>query len=279
MEYVRKPKEIYQGIRGEEFYDMLYNIFKTVLSSKYMKYLLTSEAMEIFDAAFTSQQANNENNYEFYEQIGDSAITQFIITYSYKRFPQLRNHKGVPIVARIRILYAAKNALFLLAQKLGFHPYITCTKHQHEKQVKDTMEDVFEAFVGAAVVVFDTKFKPGVGYGIVYDMLSKIFDDIDIDLSYENLTDEKTRMKELVEYMNLTESFKTQMEYKQVKEENDMKFITLTVINKRGRWETSGYGYKLVDAEMKAAKHMLPILNRHGYSKPKPQIFIDLMNV
>ena len=61
---------------------------------------------------------------------------------------------------------------------------------------KDLLEDTFEAFVGCTEYLLDKAYRPGVGYGIVYDILSDIFDEIPISLRFEDLLDPKTRLKE-----------------------------------------------------------------------------------
>ena len=61
---------------------------------------------------------------------------------------------------------------------------------------KDLLEDTLEAFIGCTEYLLDKAYRPGVGYAIVYDILSDIFDEIPISLRFEDLYDAKTRLKE-----------------------------------------------------------------------------------
>jgi dsRNA-specific ribonuclease len=200
-----EDENIYYGLRNEQFKELIFGLLKKGdLKSKYINALLTTENMILFSAAFTSASANADENYEIFEQMGDLSANKFIVWYMYKRFPFLKTPKGVKIVARLRINYGAKQAFAEIAEQLGFWTYISSAidgttngmkyKNRHKK---DLLEDVFEAFIGCTEFILDTEFKTGVGYGIVYDILSSIFDNIDISLKYEDLFDAKTRLKEV----------------------------------------------------------------------------------
>jgi len=166
---------------------------------------LTSEkSMETYGFAFTADsRANPEKNYECYEQMGDAAASQFMVSYFFRRFPQLECSAGNKVVARLRINYGAKKSFSSIATDLGFWNFITCPengnipkKKYRNTHMKDLLEDVFEAFLGCTEKLLDEAFRHGVGYAIVYDILSNIFDKISISLEYEDLVDAKSRLKE-----------------------------------------------------------------------------------
>lgn len=165
---------------------------------------LTSEILEtysdVFQAAFTSRGYNEYKNYEFFEQIGDLSINKFVVTYASKRFPQLRSSNGVGVIAKLRILYASKDTLSALSEKLGIDKFIKCTQEEKidKNKYQSILEDVFEAFFGALEFVLDKKFGVvGVAYIFVYRILERIFDELDIKIDYESLVDAKTRLNEL----------------------------------------------------------------------------------
>jgi dsRNA-specific ribonuclease len=157
------------------------------------------ENILIFKEAFTSKEANANRNYEHYEQLGDVSINKFIVWYYSKRFPITKCAEGIKLVARLRIKYASKQSLSEIADRLRFWPWIICSDLERTRQKKAKLEDVFEAFVGAAEEILDTV-KFGLGYAGVFKMLSTIFDEIDVDLRYEILFDAKTRLKELFDH-------------------------------------------------------------------------------
>ena len=195
---------IYLGLRGEVFKDLITSLLeKGNLKPKYINRLTDEKSMESYGIAFTAVTANSENNYERFEQIGDLAANQFIVSYSYRRFPQLDCTQGVKVVARLRINYGAKEFFAIVADNLGFWPFISAAEdgekpntYYRKYNKRDLLEDVFEAFIGCTEYLLDKAYRPGVGYGIVYDILSNIFDEIPMSLAYEDLMDPKTRLKE-----------------------------------------------------------------------------------
>lgn len=195
---------VYLGSRGADFKHMITGLLKRgKLKPKYIEQLTDRKGMEAYSQAFTAHTADPINNYERFEQIGDVTANKFIVWYSYRRFPQLDCTDGVKVVARLRINYGAKQFFGPLGEKLGFWPFISVAEdgternqYYRSRNKKDLLEDCVESFVGCTEYLLDKAFRPGVGYGIVYDILANIFDEIDMSLKYEDLYDEKTRLKE-----------------------------------------------------------------------------------
>jgi dsRNA-specific ribonuclease len=79
--------------------------------------------------AFTSSSADEQYNYEPFEQMGDSTIGKFIVWSSYEKFPQLRGKsEAVEIVARMKINLGSKDNLYQIAENLGFWPFISASE-------------------------------------------------------------------------------------------------------------------------------------------------------
>ena len=196
---------IFYGDRGKKFISMLTDFLsRGKLKAKYMEILLRPENIKLYAKAFTAASANANENYENYEQLGDATANQFIVWYSYNRFPQLDCPLGVKVVARLRINYGAKNSFAKIAKELGFWPFISAAIDGENRSAKyrmrhedDLLEDVLEAIIGCTQQILDRRFQPGVGYAIVYNILSSIFDNMQISLKFEDLIDAKTRMKEV----------------------------------------------------------------------------------
>ncbi len=194
----------YYASRKQDFKDFITSLLRRGdLKQKYIDILTSNEGMNYYGNAFTASSIDSVNNYERFENMGDVTANKFIVWYAYQRFPQLDCTEGVKIVARLRINYGAKATFAPLAEKLGFWPFISCledgemkgTKYR-SKNKKDLLEDTFEAFIGCTEYLLDKSFRPGVGYGIAYDILTNIFDEINISLKFEDLFDAKTRLKE-----------------------------------------------------------------------------------
>ena len=193
-----KQTGIYLGSRGDDFKEFIASLLKKGgLKDRYIDLLTDEDSMKVYACAFTSELIDPVNNYQVLEQIGDLTGNKFIVNYMYDRFPQLDCVEGVKVVARLRINYGAKESFCEIARKYGFWKYISATNDLRQRVMKPLLEDVFEAFLGATERIIDRRKRVGVGYAIVYDILTTIFNDIDISLKYEDLYDSKTRLKEL----------------------------------------------------------------------------------
>lgn len=197
--------ELYRGSRGEDFKNLIISLLKKgKLKDKYIELLTIETSMEKYGNAFTAEsRVDPEENYERYEQIGDAGASHFMASYFFRRFPQLECSAGNKVVARLRINYGAKKSFSKFAESLGFWDFITCPidgnipKRKYRNiHRKDLLEDVFEAFIGCTEHLLDKEFRQGVGYAIIYDILSNIFDKMSISLEYEDLVDAKSRLKE-----------------------------------------------------------------------------------
>lgn len=171
---------------------------------------ILSTSFDRFKAAFTSKEYNKYENYEFFEQLGDLSINKFIVTYMGSKFPQLRSSDGVGVLANLRILYGSKDTLSSLSEKYGMDKYIMCTQDEmiDKNKFKNILEDVFEAFFGALEYSIDKLWYPGLGYVFVYDLLSKLFDELYISIEYEDLVDSKTRLNELKDEYKININYK-----------------------------------------------------------------------
>jgi dsRNA-specific ribonuclease len=190
---------IYFGERGHNFKILIQKILKnSKLSQDCINIILQDKNMKMLGDAFTSDTADQDNNYQIYEQLGDLSANKFIVMYMYQRFPQLRNARCVKIVARLRINYGAKKSFAEIARKLGFWNFITANIECRQKKMKALLEDVFESFLGVIELIVDDNSNMLVsGFSVIYKILKTIFDDIDISLDYNDLYDPKTRLKEL----------------------------------------------------------------------------------
>jgi dsRNA-specific ribonuclease len=288
-----EQKGIYLGSRGSDFKALISSLLcKGGLKSKYIKMLTDPEAMKIYGCAFTSELVDPDNNYQVLEQVGDLSGNKFIVNYMYERFPQLDCAEGVKVVARLRINYGAKESFCEIARKLGFWEFISATNDLRQRKMKSLLEDVFEAFLGATERILDRRKRVGVGYAIVHDILTSIFNEMHISLRYEDLYDAKTRLKEL---FDMHESSLGPLVYKEQK--SDM--ITFSTayrvqggkyvenvdahgnvsVNKNrvqgGKYVKIGEGSAALkaDAQQNAATAALETLNKQGWFKPVPAVY------
>lgn len=296
-----EPVVIYSGPRGADFKEMISNVLKLgKIKQKYIDILTNEDSLKYYNSAFTAYTADTVNNYEFYEQLGDASAGNFIVWYMYKRFPQLKCEKGIKVVSRLKGNYGSKQTFFKIAEQLGFWPFISASVEQRSKEKKSLLEDSMEAFIGVTESLIDMQFRHGIGYCIVYDILSAIFDGIPISLKYEDLIDAKTRLKELFDaYKNLgkleyIDSRDDMFAYSQallippekdILDEHTKRYIqTLekqintienTIKDIRYKFPKkqigSGQASLKIDAQQRAAENALLHLENLGYKRPIPE--------
>ena len=281
-----KITEIYYGPRDKTFKDFITKLLAYAdMNDEYVEYLTNPENMIEYGKAFTSESVDSEDNYQVYEQLGDLDANRFIVWYMYRRFPKLICSKAVKIVARLRINYGSKQTFSVIANDLGFWPFVSATVEERETRMKPLLEDSFEAFLGATAFLLDKHTQNGVGSAIVYDILENIFNKIPISLKYEDLYDAKTRLKETFDFFDKT----LEAKYVSVKGEDR---ITRTIVymgSKQSKliikdeqniiprdWIEIGRGEKpaKADSEQAAASVGLNTLKyRKRWEKPIPELY------
>ena len=209
------------------FRNLIVNILKLgKLRSKTINLLLDSDykgfkGIQHYGFAFTHKSIDEVNNYENYEFKGDSTANNCLVWYFARRFPDLNNTENVKTLARLKINYGSKKMFYTLGEKLGMWEYITAGQERRimrtKKKVdgrmvsienesvidikqtkkKSLLEDSFEAFIGVTQTLLDDFVKNGSGYKICYNIISNMYDELEIKLDHESLYDPKTRLKEL----------------------------------------------------------------------------------
>jgi len=189
------------------FRDFLQDMLARAKINKFHREQLTDkDGMKIFFAVFTdsSYDPNPENNYEELEFIGDGIIKGVLGQYILRRFPDLsKNIKssnkatGEGVLSKTRRLLEQEKTLSDSALKLGFWDYVRADEETLTQKRKKTLENVFEAFVGAIVTLIDDRIKRGLGYCYAYNFVEASLDEIDISLTKKTLDDPITRLNEL----------------------------------------------------------------------------------
>lgn len=242
------------------------------LPEKWIRKCVDEEAIVLFSSAFTSKSVDARNNYEFFEQLGDASVNKFIVQYMYKRYPHLKVSWGVNVVARLKIKYGSKGQLHQMADELAFWKFIRATEEERNKRKKSLLEDVFEAFMGCVEFVLDSRIRAekkqkcfGFGYFYVFEILTSIFDKIDIPFAYEKLVDSKTRLKELFDE---NRSSLGSLSYDDFRCRDTGLYISKA---KNGEFVVgTGSSTLKKDAQEKASENALRVLARKGFVKTVP---------
>ncbi len=161
--------------------------------------------LECFRYAFTHKSYDGIEglNYELYELLGDTILNEIVVEYISRRFPRVVSVKWL---TRIKHNLISKKVCGTLAEGLGFFKYILYgNEKEDELQVKDCsnkiymsmLEDTLEAFLGCLVDISNSMHKYKIGYHFAYNFISDILDEIRIPITYDEVFDAKSRLKEI----------------------------------------------------------------------------------
>jgi dsRNA-specific ribonuclease len=166
------------------------------------------ESMIEFSRAFTHKSWSPSFNYERYEFLGDTIVNDAVAHYISINFPRIQN---VAWMTRIKHTLISKKYLASIAHKADFARFfrygetlapILKGSYEHanktlNKEYLSILEDVFEAFIGALRDVVDKKTVGGVGGIIARRMVHTFLDKNTVPVTYEEIFDPKSRLKEI----------------------------------------------------------------------------------
>lgn len=253
------------------------------LSMKNIEKILTNDSMEQFKKAFTTPDADPNNNYEFYEMLGDSTSNNCIVWYFQRRFFKnvelITTSKGtmspLAIMGRLKQEGASVRQFSKFSNQLGFLPYITMTNIEYEKPTK-ILEDVFESFIGCLVYHVEKTFGLHTGMTIAYPFIEKLFDKENISITKEKLYDAKSILNEdKTKFKN----FGINIDYNTMenpdKSDISTKYISFITVKSSGNLLLSTgeyYGKDKQSIELQASKELLSM---DRYKLLKQQFKID----
>jgi dsRNA-specific ribonuclease len=276
METIQK---VYYGPRDDSFKNFLIKIFKfTGVNEAYLNKYVNDQTLPLFNVAFTSSSADEQHNYEPFEQMGDSTIGKFIVWSSYEKFPQLRGKsEAVEIVARMKINLGSKDNLSQIAKDLGMWPFISASEELRDRSQKKLLEDVFEALIGVIEFIIhdysdSNRSQPGLAYQLTYALLSTLFEPYTLKIDYNILVDSKNRLKgvfdQYKDQLGSEAVYKTKRVLK-----NDKNIFVSKVYDKNNHFLGEGAAALKKDAEKKASEAAILTLERKGFKKIIPSLY------
>nr|WNL49845.1 ribonucleaseIII [Marseillevirus sp.] len=211
------------------------------IGPKNRKKMTSEKNLAKFRVAFTHKtvQTNDKNNYELYELVGDSLVNAAILGFIRTKRPEITD---VETLTRIKHYIQSRSFLSLLAFQNGYFEHVTVgeefaktilegaekrRRHDREQRVMsdDTrhkisalgeealqnetfsklMTDLYEAMCGVISSLTEEMTKvPGMGYIPVYQLTSNFLERSNIELTYENIVDPVTRLKETYQKVRYT---------------------------------------------------------------------------
>ena len=291
-------KDVSIGKRGKLFSDFIASLLKKGgIHERFINYLTDEKAMDLYAKAFTNPTADEHNNYEMLEKLGDASCNKAIVWYIYKKFPKLNlKPQGVMLISRISHVLRSKGTFSSIGIKLGFEEFISSglmlVKGGEFKSVmhvkrNSVVEDCFEAFFGATELLIDSRIREGVGFSVVQDIITAILNEFPFpSIRYEDLFDPITRIKELFDYQRFTlpdgtigglGSFRYVDGF--TDEVRQLKTISIEFTNRRGEKKiiSNAQGAIKDTAKEYAAEAALNYFKSIGFEKKSPYDYKDFI--
>lgn len=208
-----------------------------------------------------------EMSYERLEFLGDSILSVVVSRYLYERYPD----QSEGFLSKIRTKIVNGKMLGFLASKIGFEKFLIISKQIEESGGRNnykSLEDVFEAFIGALCIDFQTdndmvtlpkhiKIDPlsGAGYYVAESWIINI---IEKYIDFAELINIKTNYKDMLsKYMQHTLQDMPRFFEISVDIKSNKKIFTYCVRNKLNVVLGTSTGDSKRDAENNAAREAL----------------------
>ena len=271
------------GVRGKDFKNFIKSLLLiSKIKSKYIDSLTDDCHLKYYEIAFTHKDYDTENNYEFFELLGDATLNKSLVWYLKDRFPVLNNADGVKILSRLKINLVSKESFAQIARDYNFEPYISFTTEMKIKCLDSVLEDCVESFFGVTEALVN-QFYDGLGYKICFNILKAILDKRKISLRYQDLYDSVTRLKECFDYYSspyLIEKCpyiwgKLQFQSFKDIETNEQVVSIYQFCRNSGRKEMIAQrrGKILDETRKQMCEEYLNFLNQKNFSKPIPKYY------
>jgi dsRNA-specific ribonuclease len=190
----REEERWRQNLKQYLRYDLLPKI---IPNESALDKLVSDEAMKVWQSAFTHESfnPNAEENYEILEKIGDSILKTTFLEFILQKFPYLNQAE----LSHAVTVYLAKPFQANLSSQLGMGKFV----RTNYRISMHTNEDVIESFSGALGQLGNTLFKFGAGYGLVYNFVVFLYDNIELDLESATKENPKTQVKNIYEKLGI----------------------------------------------------------------------------
>ena len=209
-----------------------------------------------------------ENDLERIEFLGDSVLSVVIAKYLFERFPD--QNEG--FLTQIRTKLVNGEALAYFSKELGFGEYILMSRYIEDKcqgrASTNILEDVFEAFIGALFMDFNTEIDDlglykdsysGIGFQICEKFIINLIEE---KVNFEELISNDTNFKDqLSKYYR--SNYQVAITYKHISCKNDgnQRNFVVDVGREDGIVLSRGEGKTKKKAEQNASRNALANLN------------------
>ena len=163
---------------------LIFNYFTTIILNNINLY-----SAALTHISYINEHPDAKNDYDRLEFIGDSVLDIVLADLLYKHFPNSRSGT----LSKLRSYFVNGVSLAKLADKLDILRFARLSNGEQNNSLdrNKLKEDMFEAFLGAMYLDHN--------YEYVYKFISDLFLPQFDNVTEENITDNKTRLQELLQ--------------------------------------------------------------------------------
>lgn len=197
----KKKKIINESIDEAKTYNIDILQFKRLISTILQKYgklsaksvdkYTSADNLKQFMDACTHWSYDLQNNYEFYEILGDSTLNTVIVWYYVRIFPELQKmnkDRATYLMSKLKQKGIQKEQFAEFCELIGLNDfiryrelhYVDSSKRVEGMIIKDRSmkEDVFESFFGCLNMVVNEEENQQIGYILVNQIMTEFLNEI-----------------------------------------------------------------------------------------------------
>ncbi len=189
---------------SEDYYKFIYTLLSNyaLLSDSEIDKILDEEGMKIMTSAVTHWSVAEEvEDYEVWETLGDVTLNKIMVWYMFRRFPEATSEE----LTEAKKINVSKGQFPVYAHTLNLPQYVRyrSVNYQSGKNVltihldKSIKEDTFEAFFGALEYLIDSRIILGAGYIACYNIVTHVLDQQQMTIELSKIKDSITQLKEI----------------------------------------------------------------------------------
>jgi len=215
-----------------DYYKFIYTLLSNygLLSDDEINKILDSEGMKMMTSAVTHWSVAEEvDDYEVWETLGDSTLNKIMVWYMFRRFPEATSEE----LTEAKKINVSKGQFPVYAHTLNLPQFVRyrSVNYQSGKNIltisldKSMKEDTFEAFFGALEYLIDSRIILGAGYIVCYNIVSHILDQQQMTVELSKIKDSITQLKEIFDSRKkFGDSFEYNFDYQNKKQYVTLKF-------------------------------------------------------
>lgn len=190
---------------SENFKNKVIQILKYAnMKEDKIKYFTKESSLVTYRSAFINKSSGN-TEFDILEFKGGKILDDCVSQYLLQRFSKIINvgylTKLTAYLISKKKIYSKMAEMFRLQDFIQYNPEIREKMLSEEDMFEKLNKETIKSFIGATDLVSLRELSRGLGFALCFNIVEKYLDGVDIPLEPKDLTDVKTRIKEIYDFM------------------------------------------------------------------------------